>query len=339
MEETPQAGIQPAVSCALELVGDDVRFLLDEQVVATLARAAYRQLQKSLAESPQFDLFPLEGTAVKLRLPPLDELEAGRVPLDSDDGLLFGRRYKLLDRDEENGRWVVTLGVAGSGAVAEKMAWDAFTDHVRAGRCRGLTPYRALLGEYNERLYFSIMGKHYQAGDTGQPAPALKGPALPAPVAPPASSPETAPVPAPEPEPAAEEEPPAPPEELAPWRLWLREHPKFAAAAAGIGLLVLLLSGIIQLARGPSYEPPILDFRNPRSVDHFLDENVKIARVLLQTDFREYAHKHPKAALDNLQRLKDFARRAEGAPLSADQKARLAVIKEAVPRLQEQLQR
>lgn len=326
MDSPPSDITLPA--CRVQREGENVAFVVDGQAAQSLPAAMYDKLQVRLSVQGQVNAFELQlggGRKLEVRLVPIRELETGPVDLRTEDGIHFGRRYRIAQSvTGPDGVPQLVIVDADTGAEVERLPRDEFAELARAGRMRSDTAYDDMLGQFNGRLYFAALGKRYAgpASPVTVPAPPAPAPAPEAPAAP--TSPE-------ERAPAAPEEE----AELPPWRQALRHHPRAVGLIAAASFLVLLFSVIYFIRQMPSGEKIDVKWSNARSVDAHLDAHLTRARFLVAADFRQYATAHPDAARQALRELRAAAARAEEARLTNAQQAKLQELRAALKQLDE----
>lgn len=309
---------QPVI--AVQLAGDEVRFLVNDVPQQTLPAPTYEALQKELA-AKDISLFQLDlpdGRTFKLYLPPLKEIRQRAAVLPAIDENVFGRQYKVTQSVREGGADFFLIADAADDREVEKMPREEFAAHARAGHLRGATPYRLMLGEYNGRLYFTILNEIYTP-----PEKTL------------VEARESADATAEAADQQAAEAAEAPAEvAVAPWRVWLAHHGALAYVAALVGIIILVISLHFSL-RGPSAKKAELDWARPDIVDFYLAEHEAATQQLLARGLASYAAEHPKAAEDAMSRLRDFLKIADLHPeMSGRQKERVEGLKEALKKLE-----
>lgn len=299
-EEPKTEGAPPRV-CSLEEGWDCVRFVVDGADRQTMPFDAYAALYARLSVSLALNQVPVDSGSgvIQFRLSPLEEIRKGRVALLSEDGLTFGRAYKMTAlKPAAEGQSVAVIADAATGDVVDHIAWPEMAKRSKAGVCRGATLYSDMLGEFSGRLYFEAMGEIYAA----RPKP--RKPDEPVHAAP-----------------AAADE-----GMLLPLRLWLRTNPKAAYAVAAAGLAIVLISFYFFLYQ-PARSPDAVDLGNAHSVDNYIASHTLIVDCLRGVDLRTYAQNQPQALRESVARLEVFLIRMQRARLTPKQKERVEAIR------------
>lgn len=299
--EEPKTEEAPPRECSLEEGWDCVRFVVDGADRQTMPFDAYGALYAKLSASLALNQVPVDSGrgVIQFRLSPLDEIRKGRVALLSEDGVTFGRTYKMTAlKPAAEGQSVAVIADAVTGDAVDHIAWPEMAKRSKAGLCRGATLYSEMLGEFSGRLYFEAMGEIYAA----RPKPR-------------------------KPEEPAQEAPVAADEgALQPLRVWLSANPKAAYAIAAAGLVVIFISFYFFLYQ-PTRRPGAVDFGNPNSVDNYIASHTLIVDCLRGVDLRTYAQNQPQALRESVARLEVFLIRMQRARLTPKQKERVETIR------------
>ncbi|MGO8703366.1 MAG: hypothetical protein ACLQVA_06065 [Candidatus Brocadiia bacterium] len=316
-------------SCALEAGAEGVRFIVDGQVAKILPFDTYEAFHKNFTRGLEFNIYPLETadhTELKLQLPPLSEIRAGRIELRSLDGVTYGRQYKLIEvKKEADGRSYAIVALADTGEVVEREPWKDFKRRVAFRRCRSGTAYDTMLGELSPRLYFDVTGKIYKP-DEEQPGvketeAAQKKPAREAVKKPLEKEPEKA----------------DPLLKIATAGIaWLRKNPRYGYIAAAVLLLALIFT-LVRVRRGPNINilKPKSEVQSPVNLDYHLNQEYQIAQAFSRVDFVKYARSNPQAARDSVANLAGFVERNRSTPnLTAEQAQKLLFISSTVKQLE-----
>lgn len=308
-EDVKDASATPPLECVLEEGWDHVRFLVDGVERQAMPFEAYQALYSKVSASLALNQLPIDSGrgVVQFRLSPLEEVRKGRVVLSTEDGVTFGRNYKMTGMQPVGeGQSVAVIVDAATGEPVDRIPWPEMARRSKSGACRGATTYADMLGEFSGRLYFEAIGQIY----VGRPKPQK------------------------EEEAAAD----APPVEtigrLHAYRLWLRANPKAAYAIAAVGVLIVFISFWFFIHQ-PVRKPDAVNFGDPRSVDNYIASHLLIAECLRGVDLRDYARNQPQALSDSIHRLEVFLIRIERVKLSARQKDRVDTIRYELKHLQD----
>jgi hypothetical protein len=302
-----KADAVPARECCLEEGWDAVRFVVDGVDRQTVPFDAYAALYAKLGASIELNRVPVEtgGGVVHFRLSPLEEVRKGRVVLATEDGVTYGRSYRMTAlQGTGDGVSAAVIADAAGGEVVDRVPWPEMVKRARSGACRGASVYSHMLGDFSGRLYFEATGEIY--------APPRKG-----------KKEEEA-----EEAPAADE-----PGPLAALRLWVRARPKLAYAIAAAGAVIVLASFYFSFHE-PLRRPDAVDFANLHSVDTYIETHALISGCLRGVDLGEYARSHPDALKESIHRLEVFLLRIQRAKLNAKQSARVETIRYELQQLQ-----
>ncbi|MGD1001138.1 MAG: hypothetical protein ABSA67_10630 [Candidatus Brocadiia bacterium] len=319
-------------SCILEAGAEGVRFIVDGRVAKIMPFDAYEAFHKNLTRGLEFNIYPLQTAdqaEIKVQLPPLSEIRAGRVELRSSDGVTYGRQYKLIAvKKDADRKSYATVALADTGEVVEREPWEDFKRRVTFRRCRSGTAYDTMLGEFNPRLYFDITGKIYKPEeekpkDKETPAAERKAPGEMVKKAP---------------EKESDKEDPLLKIGAAGIG-WLRKNPRYGYIAAGILLLILIFT-VVRVRRGPNFIKPKPEVQSAAKLDYHLNQEYEIAQALGRVDFVKYARSNPQAAKDSVENLAAFVEKTRSTPnLTADQAQKLLFISNTVPKLQAALEK
>jgi hypothetical protein len=319
-------------SCVLEAGREGVRFIVDGQVAKIMPFDAYEAFQKNLTRGLEFNIYPLQTAdqaEIKVQLPPLSEIRAGRVELRSLDGATYGRQYKLIEvKKEADGKSYAIVALADTGEVVEREPWEDFKRRVTFRRCRSGTAYDRMLGELNARLYFDVTGKIYKPEEE-------KPKDTESPVAEKKAAGETRKK-APEKEPERED----PLLKVSAAGIgWLRKNPRYGYIAAAVFLLVLIFA-VVRLRHGPNFLKPKPEVKSAVKLDYHLNQEYEIAQALGRVDFAKYARNRPQEARDSVENLAAFVEKNRATPnLTAEQTQKMLFISNTVQQLQAALEK
>lgn len=301
---------EAARKVALALGDEGVRILVDGAVVQTLPLPLYEALQQKLAADPETNAFLLEtpagDAALRLRLPPPEELGGQPLDLHTEDGVHYGRHYRLeiVEADEGRKRLAVILD-AQSGAEVARMPWHEFAQRVKDDVVRSATPYRHMLGEYDPTLHLMITARRYR---------------------PPAREERSG-------EPEAETIEEVPDKHRSKARAWLNRHPMLAIGACAL-CGVVAVAGVLHatLDRGPVFRRQKVDYTGPVDTDKLLSRYEAIVR-----SFEILAVEDQEAARESLNEIGRGLPRISGNPLTPEQRERVAKLGEELPKLEKLL--
>lgn len=319
-------------SCVLEAGAEGVRFIVDGQVAKILPFDTYETFHKNLTRGLEFNIYPLQTAdqaEIKLQLPPLSEIRAGKVELRSLDGVTYGRQYKLIEvKKEADGKSYAIVALADTGEVIEREPWNDFKRRVTFRRCRSGTAYDTMLGELNPRLYFDVTGKIYKPEEekpgVKETEAAEKKPARETVKKPPEKEPE-------------KEDPLL--KIGAAGVEWLRKNPRYGYIAAAV-LLLAVIFAVVRVRRGPNLLKPKPEVQNAAKLDYHLNQEYEIAQALGKVDFVKYARSNPQAAKDSVENLAAFVQKNRSTPnLTAEQTQKLLFISNTVQQLQAALEK
>jgi hypothetical protein len=145
--------------CALRATKDTIEVVVDGAVRARLSPDDYRRHESQLSSNNPRGPFTIDlpSGEISVRIPPIFELRRGAVALHTDDGEVYGRRYRIGALTDEE----VTLVDAHTAEIVGAIPRREFTKRVRLGLTRSACTYAEMLGEHSEELHRKIVGKPY----------------------------------------------------------------------------------------------------------------------------------------------------------------------------------
>lgn len=306
-ESPAGAAEESARRVALALDDSGVSFVVDGSVVRTFPRELYESLQEKLAANPDSasNAFLLEmGTGeapLRLWLPPLAELGAVPLELRTEDGVHYGRHYRLEIIKSDAGERLALLSDAQSGAEVARIPWGEFVQRVKDDKWRSATPCRTMLGEYDPSLHLRITARRYRPAPKGEPV----------------GREESRPV-----ERVAEPH-------MAATRAWLNSHPGAAYSTCALALIIALAGVIYATAsRGPVFRKQKMGLADPMAVETLINRceaTIKSFEIMIVDD--------PELASRSLVEMHRFLASISGRPLSKSQKERVEKLQQRLPEL------
>jgi len=244
--------------CSIVGSGTTVAFIVDGQTCQTIEDTVYDALQKKLAGSLALNHFQVETPdgPIRFRLMPIEEVRNASIPLLTNDGLTYERRYKIGSiEDDDDGAGLVTIVDAETDEVVETQPWPIFVEQVRAGYCRSGSAYADMLGEFSSMRYQEVLGQLYIPSLTPKAAHAKQD--------------------------AAQDEPSARP---ATWASLTGRNRLIAVACIAIPLLLFTVRGVKWAARTVGRKPPeyYMSKENHRRIVQTLEECVADVQAALK---------------------------------------------------------